>query len=102
MPEEKDFSELLAEFTEQEKLYNFEGESGLKRFEKVIEAIGYKAHGFRFGNLIEVFLADNPGAVAALIEFIEEWGDKGTEWKESLESNLNYVEEEENEDANDD
>jgi hypothetical protein len=91
--DEKDLTVLLEEFCDQERLYSFEGDSGLQQFEKVLEAIGYKAHSFRFGDLIGTFLSDNPGAVTALIEWI---GEQNIEdWKESVISNLQEKDEEE-------
>lgn len=85
-------NELLEEFMDQEKIHNFEGDSGLKNLEKIIEALGYKSHGFRFGSLIEVFLSDNSAACDALIDFIRDSNVR--DWAESIESNL-YEEESE-------
>lgn len=42
---------------------DFEGESGLKRFEEtILKEIGY--------NNVQEFLADNPGAIRELLNFI--------------------------------
>jgi len=79
-------NELLEEFMDQEGIHNFEGDSGLKNLERIIEALGYKPHGFRFGSLIEVFLSDNSAACDALIDFIRDSNVR--DWRDSLESNL--------------
>ena len=90
---EKDMEELLDEFCDQNRLHSFEGDSGLERFTKVVEALGYKAHRFKWGTPIEVFLSDNSGAIEAVIEWI---GSRNIpEWKENLESNLEEDEEDE-------
>lgn len=82
--------ELIEQFCDQENLHSFEGDSGLDKFEKVIEALGYRPHGFKHGDLISVFLSDNPGAVEALMNWIKE--QNCDEWMESIES---YLQEEE-------
>lgn len=64
--------------------YRFEGDSGLDRLETLIKALGYKSHGFQFGNLIEVFLSDNSGAVERIIEFIAEELDNSDEWRYNM------------------
>jgi hypothetical protein len=79
-------NELLEEFMDQEKIHNFEGDSGLKNLEKIIAALGYDPHGFRFGSLIEVFLSDNSAACDALVDFIRTSDVK--EWRDELEGNL--------------
>lgn len=86
MSEEENIFTLLRDFCSQNKLYNFEGESGLGRFEQVIEAMGYKRDGFRFGDPIQKFLADNPGAITSIIEWIED--NSCEEWEENLKSHL--------------
>lgn len=88
--EDKDLSELLREFVEQEKLWHFEGDSGLEKFEKICTAIGYPGHQFRYGDPIQHFLSDNPGAIQAILEWIEE--QNIPEWKESVISHLNEKE----------
>jgi len=85
-------NELLEEFMDQEKIHNFEGDSGLKNLEKIIAALGYEPHGFRYGNLIEVFLSDNSAACDALVDFIRDSNVR--DWRLSLESNLYEKEEE--------
>lgn len=88
----KELSELIDEFCQQEKIYRFEGESGLQNINKVCEALGYRATGFRFGTNLEVFLTDNPGAVEAILEWINEQND--SEWRNNIESELESEESE--------
>lgn len=80
MPEE--FDETLERFLREKKIHRFEGDSGLKNLETLFSALGYTEHGFRFGNLIEVFLSDNPGACDAIVEWIRD--QNNPEWHECL------------------
>ena len=92
----ENMAELLDEFFEQEKIFRWEGETGLKNLEKVIEAIGYGEHSFKRGDLISVFLKDNPGAINAIIDWIS--AQFVDEWMGELESRLydeSYGEEDE-------
>lgn len=90
----KTFAETLDQYTEQNRMYHFEGDSGLAKLEKIAEAIGYEKHGFLYGSPLEVFLSDNPGAQQALLEWIS---DNGTpEWQESLEAELEPEDDDEN------
>jgi hypothetical protein len=75
--------DLMEEYKETNKLYNFEGERGLGNLNKILKAIGYKGHQFLYGSPIESFLSDNPGAIDAMLEWIaeqdiEEWRDEIT------------------------
>lgn len=97
--EEKDFNDLYEEWTRQEKIYRWEGETGVANLEKLAKAIGYEGSVFRFGSPIESFLCDNPGAIEALIEWIVEQGEKSPEWRERLESELEEESEEEGDDG---
>jgi hypothetical protein len=67
-------------------LHNVEGESGLARFEKMLNALGYKDTGLRLGSAVECFLSDNSGATEALIDWIAEQNSE--EWADGLESQL--------------
>ena len=62
----------LQNFLNENKLFHFEGESGSMNLEKVLNEIGYKEDGFKWGSAVERFLQDNPGAVDLLLEFIRE------------------------------
>lgn len=62
----------LSDFLNEHKLFSFEGESGVKKLEVVLKEIGYKESGFAYGSAVENFLQDNPGAIQAILDFIEE------------------------------
>lgn len=62
----------LSDFLNEHKLFSFEGESGVKKLEVVLNEIGYKESGFAYGSAVENFLQDNPGAIQAILDFIEE------------------------------
>ena len=95
--DDKSVSELLDEFIEQEKIYSNEGASGVKNLAKIIRAVGYK-HWNKYQTpddalIVHEFLEDNSGAIEVIIEWIA--SHDIPEWKESLLSNLNEVETEE-------
>lgn len=60
-----------------------EGESGVRNLEEMSEALGY-GQGFMRGRAIEEMLADNPGAVEAVANFLAEWAVRNTEWNNAL------------------
>ena len=61
------------------KLWNMEGDSGVRKFEQVVcEVCGYRD--------LQSFLVDNPGALTAMMEFVGEWVERNEEWKENLEA----------------
>lgn len=87
----EDFDTAVDNFLQENRIFHFEGDQGIANIEKLIGAIGYAPHGFKYGDLICVFLADNPGALEGLVEFIKE---KATlEWKDNL---CGYYDDEEN------
>ena len=68
---------LFEKYIDQNKLYSFEGDRGVRRFEMMVNDIGdYKD--------IREFLADNPGAMEKLVEFVEQWTERNDEWKSNL------------------
>lgn len=82
---EKNFGDLLDEYSKLKRL-RFEGERGVRHLNDLCNAIGYDAHGFAYGSSLEVFLADNPGAQAAIVKWIER--QNIGEWKDNLETEL--------------
>lgn len=60
-----------------------EGEQGLVALEKLFSLLGYKKTHWRFGELIEVFLADNSGAIEAIVNWVGE--QNVSEWRDRLE-----------------
>ena len=69
----------LDKYLTDNRLWNLEGESGVRNFEKIVRDVG----GYRD---LHSFLADNPGALTAMMEFISEWMPRNQEWQENLEA----------------
>ena len=67
--------------------FRMEGEQGVRNLENMCERLGY-GQGWMRGRAIEEMLADNPGAVAAVAEFLAEWAVRNTEWNTALEEVL--------------
>lgn len=84
--DDKNLGELIEKFCEEQKIHRFEGDRGIANLEKVLTALGYKGHSFRYGDPVHAFLSDNSGAVEALLEWINE--QDSDEWKENLRSSL--------------
>ena len=84
-----DFNDILDHWQKQGKgRYRWEGDSGVRNFEQLTKDIGYDQG-------IEHFLADNPGAIEALLEWIADNAEKGgIEWKIDLADNCNYEDQE--------
>ena len=93
---ERDLDELIEMWQNQNSAYRLEGDRGLENLEKLISVLGYKRHGFRFGELIEVFLSDNPGAAEAIVNWIGE--QNNIEWKDSLKSEVTEEDDDEEKD----
>ena len=83
-----DGADLIQKWQDQNGAHSFEGDSGLERLEDLVDVLGYSGHGFRFGDPIQQFLSDNPGAVEAILAWIEEQVDQTPEWRESLEAEV--------------
>lgn len=83
---EPNLSDLLDEYCNQEKLWHFEGDSGLEDVNKVFKALGYKGHPFRYGSPLEHFLSDNSDAINALLDWVRE--QNFPEWRSEVESQL--------------
>lgn len=64
-----------------------EGERGVSNLETICEVLGY-GQCYMTGNAIVDMLADNPGAVGALFEFIAEWGERNRNWSAAMETAL--------------
>ena len=70
-----------------EEFRSVEGESGVRNLEQLCETLGY-GQGYMRGRAIEEMLADNPGAVEAVAQFLAEWAVRNTEWNAALEQVL--------------
>lgn len=79
--------EELQQFMQQEGMFNMEGERGVERLERIVEVLGYGT-GFMRGRALEHFFSDNSGAIEAVLEFIGEWSERNSEWKEALQAEL--------------
>jgi hypothetical protein len=73
-----DADELLGAFVEQEKFYNFEGSRGIERLLKIVQTLDP-----HYRNL-EDFFSDNPGAIEAIVDWIEEQVPKAESWEQNL------------------
>lgn len=61
------------------RLWSMEGDSGVRKFEQVVRDVcGYRD--------LQTFLADNPGALTAMMDFVGEWVERNQEWKDNLEA----------------
>lgn len=90
--EDEDFDDILDHWCQRHPHgYRWEGESGVRNFEQLTKDIGYRQG-------IEEFLADNPGAIETLLEWISEWSEKGTGWKTKLAEACNYESKEDEDD----
>lgn len=88
MSEELDMLEVMDEYRTYNKLFSMEMASGVQKLSKLIGHLDHN-YGNKYyfnGSKVEDFLADNPGAIEALIDWIID-NDDGT-WKESLLSTL--------------
>lgn len=80
-------SELIEEYLKDNDIRNWEGDKGLRNLENLLQDLGnYKREGWMHGDIIHQFLADNPGAIVAIINWIEK--QDLDEWKENIESCL--------------
>ena len=64
-------------------MFRMEGETGVKNLEQMCETLGYGS-GWMRGRAIEEMLADNPGAVEAVANFLAEQAVRNTEWNSAL------------------
>lgn len=69
----------LERYLDDNRMHSFEGDSGIRKFEKLVSDVG----GYR---CINEFLADNPGAISAMVEFVAEWSERNVDWKDNLEA----------------
>lgn len=76
-------SDLIEQWRKENRAYSMEGTSGVNKFQKLCEAIGYKKGNF-LGDEMAIlnFLSDNSGAIDALIQWMGEM--EIPDWKESI------------------
>ena len=85
--------DILERYMSEHKMHRFEGTTGVRHFEKLVEDMGYTDGQFIGRHGILNFLADNSGAIQALIEWIEQAN--VPEWEENLSDCLQEKAEEE-------
>jgi len=86
--QQRDQMELFDTYLDQNRIYSFEGPSGVRNLERVVQDVC----GFGPYSTIPMFLEDNPGALAALISWIRE--QSVPEWRDSLAALVNEDEDE--------
>ncbi len=91
-----DGSEAFDAYLEEKRFFHFEGTTGIRNLETICKTLGYRNGSFIGEHFILNFLADNPGAIESLIDFIRDNADG--EWEESFKEELPYEDEEENKD----
>jgi len=69
----------LQAYLDANKFYHFEGDRGVERLETVLKDVC----GYGHWNTLHNFLADNPGAIEAIVQWIGE--QRVPEWKDNLE-----------------
>ena len=94
-----DLEDMLDEYQDQEKMYNYEGRRGVENLVKIVRAIGYEdsmhfgqLKNGSIGDLIE-FFEDNSGAIEAVISWIGKTNI--LEWRKAISEFLPEEEEEE-------
>jgi hypothetical protein len=70
-----------------QRFNSIEGESGSRNLTDMFEAMGY-GQGWMRGRAMEEFFGDNPGAVEAILMWVEENVESIPEWEEGLASEL--------------
>lgn len=98
----QDNDELFDNYIQQEfnGYFRTEGTEGVRNLEKLCEGLGYRDGQFIGQHYILNFLADNPGAIEKLFEFIQEGVSNpfNPEWADALDLESYADEEEEAED----
>jgi len=84
--EDKSMGEIIEEWDAKQRQkgigYSWEGTTGVRKLEKFCADLGYRTGNFVGDVPILNFLADNPGAIEAILNWVEEQENK--EWKENL------------------
>ena len=86
MRSNSDLAELVQKYMDQEKIYSMEGSSGVRNLLKLVHVLDNN-----YSDL-DSFFEDNPGALEAIVEWIEKA--RVSEWAENLAAELPEGEEE--------
>lgn len=81
----QDTYELFEKYLEDNRMYHFEGTDGVRNLDNLCANLGYTSGQFIGANSIMNFLADNPGAIEAIVEFVRDHIGDIPEWQENLE-----------------
>lgn len=92
----QDTNELFDKYLDDNRMYFFEGTNGVRKLDDLCANLGYTRGQFIGANPIMNFLADNLGAMEAVVEFIRDQIGCNPEWQENLELEM-YDEVNENE-----
>lgn len=93
MPRSRDFDEIVDSYLSRKRFHHFEGDSGLDRLNTLASDLGYGESGFKYGSSLEQLLSDNPGAQAALVEWIRD--QNNSDWRERLDDEEDQEDDEE-------
>ena len=77
-----DNQDIMDNYTDTKGFYHFSSESGVRNLETLVKDLGYKGDNYAYGDPISSFLADNPGCMEGIIEWITD--NLSPEQKESL------------------
>lgn len=66
--EEEDGAALFDRWCDVNKVYRWEGERGVHNLENLVTTLGYHD--------VDEFLADNPGAIEHIVNFVQDWLDR--------------------------
>lgn len=92
----QDINELFDKYLKDNRMWRMEGTDGVRNLETICANLGYTSGQFIGANPIMNFLADNPGAMEAIVEFVRDHIGHIPEWQESLELEMyDEVDEEE-------
>ena len=83
-------TEKIYKYIEAKGFSNFEGDRGVEQFSKICEDLGYTDY---MSTSIHAFLADNSGALEAILQWIDEQNVK--EWEEVFAQEIDDEDDEE-------
>ena len=81
----QDTNELFDKYLDDNRMYHFEGTDGVRKLDDLCANLGYTRGQFIGANPLMNFLADNPGAMEAVVEFVRDQIGRIPEWQENLE-----------------
>lgn len=99
--EDMSLTEVIDKWQDENRANNFSGSSGVRKLERLCKDLGYE-HGDFVGHEVSLlnFLADNPGAMEAIVLWI---GEQDLEqWKDNLISTLPENDSEDEDEEDDD